>query len=63
MFSGLRTGYYIGAKAAIIMFDVTNRTSYKNVRHIISFSISLLLFSYDLISMYRITRVDRCMCL
>ena len=30
-FGGLRDGYYIGAKCAIIMFDVTSRTSYKNV--------------------------------
>jgi GTP-binding nuclear protein Ran len=29
--SGLRDGYYIGADCAIIMFDVTARTTYKNV--------------------------------
>lgn len=28
---GLREGYYIGSHAAIIMFDVTTRISYKNV--------------------------------
>ncbi len=28
---GLREGYYIGANAAIIMFDVTSRVTYKNV--------------------------------
>lgn len=28
---GLRDGYYIGAQAAIIMFDVTARITYKNV--------------------------------
>mmetsp|Transcript_23850 Transcript_23850/g.32568 ORF Transcript_23850/g.32568 Transcript_23850/m.32568 type:complete len:217 (-) Transcript_23850:206-856(-) len=28
---GLRDGYYILGNAAIVMFDVTNRTSYKNV--------------------------------
>ncbi|EGR27957.1 ras oncogene family protein, putative [Ichthyophthirius multifiliis] len=28
---GLREGYYIGAHAAIIMFDVTSRITYKNV--------------------------------
>lgn len=28
---GLREGYYIGAQAAIIMFDVTTRITYKNV--------------------------------
>lgn len=28
---GLREGYYIGANAAIIMFDVTSRITYKNV--------------------------------
>eukprot|EP01095_Lingulamoeba_sp_RSL-Kostka_P009197 TRINITY_DN3157_c1_g1_i1.p1 TRINITY_DN3157_c1_g1~~TRINITY_DN3157_c1_g1_i1.p1 ORF type:complete len:220 (+),score=61.58 TRINITY_DN3157_c1_g1_i1:231-890(+) len=30
-FGGLRDGYYIGCDAAIIMFDITSRTSYKNV--------------------------------
>ena len=30
-FGGLRDGYYILAEAAILMFDVTNRSSYKNV--------------------------------
>jgi len=30
-FSGLRDGYYIGAHAFIIMFDVTARITYKNV--------------------------------
>eukprot|EP00002_Diphylleia_rotans_P001437 TRINITY_DN107_c0_g6_i1.p1 TRINITY_DN107_c0_g6~~TRINITY_DN107_c0_g6_i1.p1 ORF type:complete len:213 (+),score=44.11 TRINITY_DN107_c0_g6_i1:92-730(+) len=30
-FGGLRDGYYIGGQAAIIMFDVTSRTTYKNV--------------------------------
>ncbi|KNH05149.1 GTP-binding nuclear protein rtb2 [Perkinsela sp. CCAP 1560/4] len=30
-FGGLRDGYYIGADCAIIMFDVTSRTTYKNV--------------------------------
>jgi GTP-binding nuclear protein Ran len=30
-FGGLRDGYYIGAKCAIIMFDVTSRITYKNV--------------------------------
>jgi len=30
-FAGLRDGYYIKAKCAIIMFDVTSRISYKNV--------------------------------
>ena len=30
-FGGLRDGYYIGAQAAIIMFDVTSRITYKNV--------------------------------
>jgi GTP-binding nuclear protein Ran len=28
---GLREGYYIGANAALIMFDVTSRITYKNV--------------------------------
>ena len=28
---GLREGYYIGANAAIIMFDVASRITYKNV--------------------------------
>lgn len=32
-FSGLGTGYYKGANAAIIMFDVTSRISYKSVPH------------------------------
>ena len=31
-FGGLRDGYYIGAQAAIIMFDVTNKISYKNIK-------------------------------
>ncbi len=30
-FGGLRDGYYIGGQAAIIMFDVTARVTYKNV--------------------------------
>lgn len=30
-FSGLRSGYYENANAAIIMFDVTSLTTYKNV--------------------------------
>jgi len=30
-FGGLRDGYYINGNAAIIMFDVTSRVSYKNV--------------------------------
>jgi len=30
-FGGLRDGYYVGAKAAIIMFDVTSRITYKSV--------------------------------
>merc|ERR1712098_551939 len=30
-FGGLRDGYYINGNAAIIMFDVTSRASYKNV--------------------------------
>merc|ERR1739848_542889 len=30
-FGGLRDGYYIQGKCAIIMFDVTSRQSYKNV--------------------------------
>ncbi|KAG9395640.1 hypothetical protein J8273_2844 [Carpediemonas membranifera] len=30
-FGGLRDGYYIGANAAIIFFDVTSRITYKNV--------------------------------
>jgi len=29
--SGLRDGYYIGAHAAILMFDVTSRITYKNI--------------------------------
>ena len=28
---GLREGYYVGANAAILMFDVTARITYKNV--------------------------------
>jgi GTP-binding nuclear protein Ran len=32
-FGGLRDGYYIGGQAAIIMFDVTARATYKNVPH------------------------------
>eukprot|EP01084_Bolivina_argentea_P130986 231234_1 len=31
-FGSLRDGYYIGCKAAIIMFDVTSRTSYKSIQ-------------------------------
>ena len=31
MLRGLIDGYLIGAKAAILMFDVTSRTSYKNI--------------------------------
>jgi GTPase SAR1 family protein len=30
-FGGLRDGYYIHGKCAIIMFDVTSRLTYKNV--------------------------------
>lgn len=30
-YGGLRDGYYIGAQAALLCFDVTNRTSYKNI--------------------------------
>mmetsp|Transcript_10799 Transcript_10799/g.44252 ORF Transcript_10799/g.44252 Transcript_10799/m.44252 type:complete len:214 (+) Transcript_10799:68-709(+) len=30
-FGGLRDGYYIQGQCAIVMFDVTSRTSYKNV--------------------------------
>jgi GTP-binding nuclear protein Ran len=30
-FGGLRDGYYIGGQAAIIMFDVTARVTYRNV--------------------------------
>ncbi len=30
---GLRDGYYIGGQAAIIMFDVTARITYKSVPH------------------------------
>merc|ERR1712217_318937 len=30
-FGGLRDGYYIQGKCAIVMFDVTSRQSYKNV--------------------------------
>ena len=30
-FGGLRDGYYIQGQCAIIMFDVTSRTTYKNV--------------------------------
>ena len=30
-FGGLRDGYYIGGHAAIIMFDVTSRITYRNV--------------------------------
>eukprot|EP01083_Nonionella_stella_P067077 177173_1 len=30
-FGGLRDGYYINGQAAIIMFDVTSRVTYKNV--------------------------------
>ncbi|KAJ6236325.1 gtp-binding nuclear protein ran [Anaeramoeba flamelloides] len=31
VFGGLRDGYYIGAHAAIVMFDVSSRETYKNV--------------------------------
>lgn len=31
-FSGLERGYFVDAQAAIIMFDVTSKISYKNVR-------------------------------
>jgi len=30
-FGGLRDGYYVGGRAAIIMFDVTSRITYKSV--------------------------------
>lgn len=30
-FGGLRDGYYIGANAAILMFDATSRVTYKNI--------------------------------
>ena len=30
-FGGLRDGYYVQAQCAIIMFDVTSRTTYKNI--------------------------------
>jgi len=30
-FGGLRDGYYVGADAAILMFDVTNKLTYKNI--------------------------------
>ena len=33
MSGGLRDGYYIGGQAAIIMFDVTARVTYKSVPH------------------------------
>jgi GTP-binding nuclear protein Ran len=32
-YGGLRDGYYIGGQAAIIMFDVTARVTYKQVPH------------------------------
>jgi GTP-binding nuclear protein Ran len=32
-FGGLRDGYYIGGNAAIIMFDVTSRVTYRSVPH------------------------------
>jgi GTP-binding nuclear protein Ran len=32
-FGGLRDGYYIGGQAAIIMFDVTSRVTYRSVPH------------------------------
>jgi len=32
-FGGLRDGYYIEGKAAIVMFDVTSRVTYRNVPH------------------------------
>jgi len=31
-FGGLRDGYYVGGQAAIIMFDVTSRITYKSVQ-------------------------------
>jgi len=31
-FQGLKSGYYIGADAFIVMFDVCNKKSYKNVQ-------------------------------
>ena len=30
-FGGLRDGYYVGSKGAIIMFDVTSRITYRSV--------------------------------
>jgi len=30
-FSGLGDGYYIGADYAIVMFDISNRTSFRNI--------------------------------
>lgn len=32
-FGGLRDGYYIGGNAAIVMFDVTSRVTYRSVPH------------------------------
>eukprot|EP00766_Chilomastix_caulleryi_P001921 gnl/Chilomastix_caulleri/2896.p1 GENE.gnl/Chilomastix_caulleri/2896~~gnl/Chilomastix_caulleri/2896.p1 ORF type:complete len:147 (+),score=34.07 gnl/Chilomastix_caulleri/2896:36-476(+) len=32
-FGGLRDGYYIGADCAIVFFDVTARTTYRNVNN------------------------------
>jgi GTP-binding nuclear protein Ran len=32
-FGGLRDGYYIGGQAAILMFDVTARITYKSIPH------------------------------
>lgn len=32
-FGGLRDGYYIGGQAAIVMFDVTSRVTYRSVPH------------------------------
>eukprot|EP00933_Yihiella_yeosuensis_P029326 TRINITY_DN22993_c0_g1_i1.p1 TRINITY_DN22993_c0_g1~~TRINITY_DN22993_c0_g1_i1.p1 ORF type:complete len:277 (-),score=45.70 TRINITY_DN22993_c0_g1_i1:95-925(-) len=32
-FGGLRDGYYVGAQGAIIMFDVSERSTYSNVPH------------------------------
>lgn len=31
-FSGLREGYYVGAKVVVLMFDLTSKTSFKNVQ-------------------------------
>ena len=32
-FGGMRDGYYVGADAEILMFDVTSRISYKNLQY------------------------------